>query len=86
MTGYLALAGIILTFLTAVVGLIASLRNSRKIESVHVLVNSNLTAVMDKLGIETAHSATMAGRLKDAGLPVPTREKTLQPPDPPAGR
>ena len=87
MTGWLALAGIVLTFLTALLGFVVSIRNARKIEAVHVLVNSNLTRVMDKLGIETEHAATMAGQLKDAGLPVPPREKTLQRPgDTPPGR
>jgi hypothetical protein len=82
-TGWIALAGIILTFLTSVVGFAAAFR---QIRAVHVLVNSNLTRVMDKLGIETEHADAMAGQLKDAGLPVPRREKTLQPPDGPPGR
>lgn len=80
---WLALGGVILTFLTALIGLVVAIRGIR---AVHVLVNSNLTRVMDRLGIETEHADAMAGQLKDAGLPVPRREKTLQPPDDPAGR
>lgn len=83
MSGYLALAGIILTFLTALLAWLQSLRNHGQIKQVHLLVNSNLTAVMDKLGVETAHSDLMAGQMKDAGMPVPAREKTLVQRDPP---
>ena len=83
MTQYLALGGVVLTFLTALIGLVVAIRGIR---AVHVLVNSNLTRVMDKLGIETHHADAMAGQLKEAGLPVPRREKTLTPPDDPAGQ
>jgi uncharacterized membrane protein len=93
-TGWLALAGIVLTFLTALLGFIVSLRNARKLEGnarrledVHVLVDGNLSAVMLRLGIETARSDQLATDLADAGLPVTPREKTLKRPgDPPPVR
>lgn len=78
---YVELAGVVLTFLTSLTGFVVAVRGIRK---VHVLVNSNLTAVMDKLGIETAHSDRMAGSLTDAGLPIPPRDKTLRRPGDPA--
>lgn len=79
-TQWIELGGVVLTFLTALIGLAVAIRGIR---AVHVLVNSNLTRVMDKLGIETEHADAMAGQLKDAGLPVPRREKTLHHDDPP---
>ena len=82
MTGYIALAGIIVTFLTALAAFLQGLQNFGKIKEVHVLVDGNMTRVMDKLGIETAHSDQMAGQLTDAGMIVPPREKTLQRDDP----
>jgi hypothetical protein len=64
--GVLAVA--VLTFLTSVVGYLST---RRKIAAVHVLVNSNLTKVMDRLGIEQDRTAQLRDSLKDAGVDVP---------------
>jgi hypothetical protein len=66
----IALVTALLTFLTAVVGFAVALR---KIQAVHVLVNSNLTQVMAKLGIETDRTAQLKDALKDAGVEVPPK-------------
>lgn len=61
------LAGLALTFATTVVGFLQSLRNTRKISEVHVLVNSQLAAVL-------ARVTQLTGTLTDAGMDVPEPE------------
>lgn len=65
------LIGLALTFLTALLGYLQSRRNhgkiaenSRQLGEVHVLVNSRLTAVIDRVTVLTA-------ALSDAGVQVP---------------
>lgn len=65
----LVLAGLVITFATTLVGFLQSLRNSRKISEVHVLVNSQLAAVL-------ARVTQLTGTLTDAGLDVPEPEDT----------
>jgi len=76
MQSYLVLAGIVLTFLTALLGwfkgrqsVAVSKENADKIQEVHVLVNAQLTAVVARVG-------QLVTTLKEAGVPVP------EPPDP----
>jgi hypothetical protein len=64
------LATALLTFLTSVGGFLYLFR---KVQAVHVLVNSNLTKVMDKLGIEQERSGQLTNTLTEAGVPVPDR-------------
>ena len=64
------LAGLVITFATTLVGFLQSLRNSRKISEVHVLVNSQLAAVL-------ARVTQLTGTLTDAGLDVPEPEEFL---------
>ena len=66
---WLVLAGIVITFATSVIGLIETRGNRQKIAEVHVLVNSQLHAVMNR--VEQLRTA-----LQDADVDVP---------DPPAG-
>jgi len=66
----LILAGTVLTFLTALIGFVVAFR---KIEKVHVLVNSNLTKVMEKLGIEVERSDQLKKTLEQAGVEVPPK-------------
>lgn len=63
----LVLAGLVITFATTLVGFLQSLRNSRKISEVHVLVNSQLAAVL-------ARVTQLTGTLTDAGMDVPEPE------------
>jgi hypothetical protein len=70
---WIDLAGIILTFLTAVIGFVVALR---RIQAVHVLVNAQLKAVMDRLGIEVARTAQLKDSMKDQGADVPPRPGT----------
>ena len=58
---WLVLAGVILTFLTALIGFVVSLR---KIQAVHVLVNSQLHEVL-------ARVTQLTGTLEAAGVDVP---------------
>jgi hypothetical protein len=60
----------ILSFLTAVGGFSLLFV---KVKEVHVLVNSNLTAVMKRLGIEQDRSTQLTTTLKDAGVEVPAK-------------
>jgi hypothetical protein len=46
---WLVLAGIVITFLTSVAGAVQSRQNKSKIAEVHVLVNSQLHAVLDRV-------------------------------------
>jgi hypothetical protein len=64
MTQWLVLAGILVTFATAVIGLRQTLVNQRKIGEVHVLVNSQLHAVLDRV-------AQLTETLTEAGVDVP---------------
>jgi hypothetical protein len=66
---WLVLAGLILTFLTAVLGFLQSRRNTSKIAEVHVLVNAQLHAVLDRV-------EQLTGTLKDAGVDVPSKPGT----------
>jgi hypothetical protein len=61
---WLVLAGIVITFCTSVAGAVATLGNRRRIGEVHVLVNSQLTAVVDRVTLLTA-------TLERAGVEVP---------------
>ena len=63
---WIVLAGVALTFATACVGLAGTLRNQRQITQVHVLVNSQLHAVLDRVSQLTA-------TLEQAGVDVPPR-------------
>jgi hypothetical protein len=64
MNDYLVLAGVILTFLTALTGWLKSRQNGEKIAEVHVLVNAQLTAVVARVG-------QLVATLETAGVPVP---------------
>jgi hypothetical protein len=68
--GLTALITALATLLGTVVALIQVFR---KVKQVHVLVNSNLTAVMDKLGIEQDRSAQLTSALDAGGVPVPPK-------------
>jgi hypothetical protein len=59
-----ALAGIILTFLTALLGWLKSRKNGKQIAEVHILVNSQLTTVI-------ARAAQLVTVLEDNNVPVP---------------
>lgn len=54
----------VLALVTAAVTLFVSLRNSRKIEQVHVIVNSRMTSVLERVDQLTA-------ALEAAGTDVP---------------
>ena len=64
MTQWLVLAGIVITFATSLVGLWQTRTNQRKIGEVHVLVNSQLHAVLDRV-------AQLTETLTEAGVDVP---------------
>ena len=64
MTQWLVLAGILVTFATSLVGLWQTRTNQRKIGEVHVLVNSQLHAVLDRV-------AQLTETLTEAGVDVP---------------
>jgi hypothetical protein len=49
MSTFIVLATGLLTFSTALLAFISSLRNAHKLTEIHVLVNSNLQAVKDDL-------------------------------------
>jgi len=59
--GWLVLAGVVLTFATSVLGSIVSLR---KIQAVHVLVNSQLHDVLMRV-------TQLTGTLHSAGIDLP---------------
>ena len=63
---WFVLIGLVLTFGTAVLGFLQSKRNTAKIGEVHVLVNSQLTAMMKRVD-------QLTGVLQGAGLEVPKR-------------
>ena len=67
---YIALITSLIGLATVVGGLVLVLR---RVKEVHVLVNSNLTKVMERLGIEQERTTGLATALKDAGVPVPPR-------------
>ena len=46
---WFVILGIVLTFLTALVGFITTLRNQQKIQEVHLLVNSQLDTVLKRV-------------------------------------
>lgn len=73
--GVLAVA--VLTFATSVLGYLST---RKKIADVHVLVNSNLTKVMDRLGISQDRSAQLTKTLEQAGVDVPGTQ------EPPPGK
>lgn len=60
---WLVFAGIVLTFLSSVVGF---WQTRRKIREVHVLVNSQLHAVLDRV-------TQLTGTLHEAGVAVPPK-------------
>jgi hypothetical protein len=70
---WFVLAGVVLTFLTAVLGFVQAARNGKKLAEIHVLVNGNLEKVMARLGIEQDRTAQLKDTLKDAGVDVPAR-------------
>ena len=70
--GWPELAVVILTFLTALTGYVQTRRNTAKISEVHVLVNSQLTAVVDRV-------AQLTGTLRDAGLDIPPEPGAANP-------
>jgi hypothetical protein len=61
---WLVLAGVLVTFVTAVIGLWQTLQNQRKIAEVHVLVNSQLKRVLNRVD-------QLRGALQDADVDVP---------------
>jgi hypothetical protein len=61
---WLVLAGIVITFLTAIIGAVASLGNRKRINEVHVLVNSQLHTVLTRVD-------QLAGALRAADVDVP---------------
>ena len=61
---WLVLAGIVITFGTAIVGAVASLGNRRRINEVHVLVNSQLHTVLNRVD-------QLVGVLRAADVDVP---------------
>jgi hypothetical protein len=67
----------ILTFLTAGIGfayLFKKVKNVHdQVQDVHVLVNSNLSAVMKRLGIEQDRSTQLTDALKEADVKVPPK-------------
>jgi hypothetical protein len=63
-TRWVILAGVILTFATAVVGAWQTWLNRQKIQEVHVLVNSQLSAVVARVD-------QLTKKLRDAGVDVP---------------
>jgi hypothetical protein len=63
MTQWLVFAGILVTFLTSVVGFLST---RRKVAEVHVLVNSQLHDVLDRV-------AQLTGALEHAGVDVPPK-------------
>jgi hypothetical protein len=84
MQSYLVLAGVVLTFLTALVSWLSTRGKAKKIATsigeVHVLVNAQLTAVVARVD-------QLVTTLKTAGVPVPEPpDKTGQATgEPPAG-
>ena len=60
------LAGLVLTFATALLGFLQSRRNTARIGEVHVLVNSQLHAVLDRV-------EQLKGTLTAAGIDVPDK-------------
>jgi hypothetical protein len=71
MNSYFVLAGVVLTFLTALLGWLKSRQNAakltvqtEKIAEVHVLVNAQLTAVVDRV-------SQLVATMKAAGVAVP---------------
>lgn len=65
---WITLATAVLGFLTSAAGFAVLFV---RVQAVHVLVNSNLTKVMARLGIEQDRSAQLTDSLKDAGVDVP---------------
>jgi hypothetical protein len=61
---WLVLAGILITFGTAIVGAVASLGNRKRINEVHVLVNSQLHTVLNRVD-------QLVGVLRAADVDVP---------------
>jgi hypothetical protein len=47
--------------------------NRHRIQQVHVLVNSNLKSVMDRLDLEIVRSSQLTDTLKDHDVVVPPR-------------
>jgi hypothetical protein len=78
-----------LALITAIIGLISTVIGCVllfKVQAVHVLVNSNLTKVMARLGIEQDRSAQLKDTMKAGGMDIPPAPGTaeaaekLQPP------
>jgi hypothetical protein len=67
---WLVFAGIVLTFLTSVTGLIST---RRKVGALQVQLDGNLSKLMDTLGIERDRSGQLGDALKDAGVAVPPK-------------
>ena len=67
---WLNFLAIVITFVTAVIGLAILFV---RVQAVHVLVNSNLTAVMKRLGIEQDRSTQLTDALKEGGVEVPPK-------------
>lgn len=57
----------------AVAGLLIGVLNRHRIQQVHVLVNSNLKSVMDRLDLEIVRSSQLTDTLKDHDVVVPPR-------------
>jgi hypothetical protein len=64
MWALVGLATAALGFVSATLGAVVSIRNGRKSDEIHVLVNSQLTAVIDRV-------AQLTAALDSAGVPVP---------------
>jgi hypothetical protein len=67
---WVVLAGIVLTFGGNVLGWLAT---RRKIREVHVLVNSNMTEVLRRLGVSQERSGQLEKTLMQADVDVPPK-------------
>lgn len=69
MTDLATLIFAIATLVTAVAGLVVSLRNSSKIEKVHELTNSRMTQLVDEVRSGAHGAGVQEGRDLQAALP-----------------
>lgn len=75
---WLNFVGIVLTFLSALVGFIIVFR---KQNAIHVLVDGNLSKVMIKLGISQARNTQLTETITDAGMDVPPKPEVKDDPN-----
>lgn len=72
---YLILAGIVVTFITAVLGY---MRTRHKLADIHVLVNSQLTNVIQKLSTSIERQDQLHDTLVRAGVDVPPKPAQIE--------